>query len=193
MPAPFVLTGASDYLDPASVVVNIAAGGLGLPDRDHVRRVLTRGGMTDLAAQKASAEVHGLETRLAEARLPSAAAADPAATAHKVAFTALQKLAPRFDWERYFSEAGLPRIDLNLAEPKFLERLNRELGATPVEVWKAYLAFHLLESFAFPDGAPKSRSERCLESTEVLLGEPLGRKYAERFFHLRRRPRSGRW
>ena len=31
IPAPFVVTGASDYHDPASVVVNIAAGGLGLP------------------------------------------------------------------------------------------------------------------------------------------------------------------
>ena len=35
IPAPFVVTGASDYHDPASVVVNIAAGGLGLPDRDY--------------------------------------------------------------------------------------------------------------------------------------------------------------
>ena len=35
VPAPFVVTGASDYHDPVSVVVNIAAGGLGLPDRDY--------------------------------------------------------------------------------------------------------------------------------------------------------------
>jgi endothelin-converting enzyme/putative endopeptidase len=34
IPAPFAVAGASDYHDPAGVVVNIAAGGLGLPDRD---------------------------------------------------------------------------------------------------------------------------------------------------------------
>ena len=28
----------------------------------------------------------------------------------------------------------------------------------------------------------KPRATRCLESTEALLGEPLGRKYAERYF-----------
>ena len=30
--------------------------------------------------------------------------------------------------------------------------------------------------------APKPRALRCVESTEELLGEPLGRKYAERYF-----------
>jgi endothelin-converting enzyme/putative endopeptidase len=70
-----------------------------------------------------------------------------------------------------------------------------------VPVWKAYLTWHLLESaapwlskpfadesFAFKDkylgGAPavKPRAMRYLESTEALLGEPLGRMYAERYF-----------
>ncbi len=219
VPAPFVLTGASDYHDPAMVVVNIAAGGLGLPDLDdylkpdesfararetyraHVGKVLTLGGMEEAAAQRAAEDILALETRLAETSLDPAAAADPAATAHELTFAQLQKLAPRLDWERYFAEAGLPRIDLNVAEPAFLQELDRELGATPVAVWKAYLTFHLLESaspwlarpfadesFAFRDrylgGAtePKPRAARCLESTEALLGEPLGRKYAERYF-----------
>jgi putative endopeptidase len=224
VPAPFVLTGASDYHDFASVVVNIAAGGLGLPDRDHylkseerfaqvrekyrqhVATVLslgTLGGMPAAAAPKAAEDVLALETRLAEASL-APGAADPAATAHRYTFAQLQKLAPHLDWERYFAEAGLPRIDLNVLnveEPAFLARLDHELAATPVEVWKTYLTFHLLESaspwlatpfadesFAFRDkflgGAaePKRRAARCLESTEDLLGEPLGRKYAERSF-----------
>jgi len=219
VPAPFVLTGASNYHDPASVVVNIAAGGLGLADRDlylqaeerpaavreryraHVGTLLTLGGMAAAPAAQAAAAVVALETRLAESSLALAAAADAAATAHVVTFAELVKLAPRLDWERYFAEAGLPRADLVVAEPAFLERLDRELGSTPVEVWKAYLTFHLLdsaspwlakpfadESFAFEEkflgGAaePKPRALRCLESTETLLGEPLGRKYAERAF-----------
>ena len=217
VPAPFVLTGASDYHDPANIVVNIAAGGLGLPDRDsylgseprfaeareryraHVATVLALGGMPKAAAGKAAEDILALETRLAEASLPPAKAADAAATAHKVTFA--QLAAGRFDWERYFADAGLPTADLNVAEPAFLERLDRELEQTPVDVWKAYLTWHLLESaspwlskpfaeesFAFKDkylgGASemKPRATRCLESTEELLGEPLGRKYAERYF-----------
>ena len=79
--------------------------------------------------------------------------------------------------------------------------MNRELEATPVAVWKSYLTWHLLESaspwlskpfadeyFAFRGKdlggatAAKPRTARCLESTEALLGEPLGRLYAERYF-----------
>jgi len=219
VPAPFVLTGASDYRDPAAVVVNIAAGGLGLPDRDsylkpdarfaearekyraHVAAVLTLGGMASDPARVAAGEILALESRLADASLAPAAAADPAATSHKMTFAQLRQIAPRVDWETYFTEAGLPRIDVNVTEPAFLERLNRELEATPVEIWKAYLAWQLLESaspslskpfaaesFAFRDrylggaAAEKPRAMRCLESTEALLGEPLGRKYAEKYF-----------
>jgi len=219
VPAPFVATAASDYHDPASVVLNIAAGGLGLPDRDyylkdeprfaearetyraHVARVLTLGGMAAAPASKAADEILALETGLAEASLPPAAAADPAATAHTLTFAQLSQFAARFDWGTYFTEARLPRTLVNVAEPAFLERLNRELAATPVTVWKAYLTWHLLESaapwlskpfadesFAFRDKylggatAAKPRATRCLESTEALLGEPLGRIYAERYF-----------
>ena len=216
IPAAFVVTGGSDYNDPARVIVNISAGGLGLPDREyylkaekrfaeareryraHVTTVLALGGMPEAQARKAAEDILALETRLAEASLAPAVAADPAATVHRLAFA---QLAGPFDWERYFTEAGLPRTDLNVAEPAYLQRLDLELKATPVAVWKAYLTWHLLESaspwlakpfadesFGFKDkylgGATgmKPRAMRCLESTEALLGEPLGRKYAERYF-----------
>jgi putative endopeptidase len=219
IPVPFALTAASAYQDPALVVANVAASGLGLSDRDdylktdapsaekreryraHAAAVLALGGTSAEAAQKASAEVLAFETRLAEASLAPAAASDPTKTDHPHTFAQLVALAPRVDWDTYFAEAGLPRADVNVAEPAFLARVSRELEATPVVVWKAYLTWHLLESaspwlarpfadesFAFRDqylgGAsePKPRAARCLESTETLLGEPLGRVYAERYF-----------
>jgi putative endopeptidase len=214
---PFEVSAASDYHDPALMIVNIAAGGLGLPDRDyylrsearfaetreayreHVARVLTLGGLASGPASQAAADIVALETRLAEASLSSAAAADPAVADHKVSFA--QLAASRFDWGRYFAEAGLPQADLNVAEPAFLERVDTEMASTRVEVWREYLTWHLLESaspwlakpFTEEDLAFKARylggaTERkpraalCLESTEALLGEPLGRKYAEEYF-----------
>ena len=219
IPAPFSVAGALDYHDPESVVMNIAGGGLGLPDRDyylksdknfaevrekyraHVARVLTLGGMAAAAATTAADEILALETRLAEASLAPAAAADPATTAHKLTFAKLSRLASHVDWESYFVEARLPRIDVNVAEPAFIERVNLELETTPLTTWKAYLTWHLLasaspwlskpfadESFAFNGSylggvkTMKPRAMQCLESTEALLGEPLGRKYAERYF-----------
>ncbi|MEP7011342.1 MAG: M13 family metallopeptidase [Acidobacteriota bacterium] len=210
IPSPFSFTAASDFHDPQSVVANIAAGGLGLPGRDdylkperpfvevrakyraHVAKVLALSGMKALAAEKAADEILALETHLAEASLAPDAAADPAATAHKFTFAQLSQLAKNFDWKTYFAEASLPRIDVNVAEPAFLERVDRELQATPVETWKAYLTWHLLDSaapwlskpFADESGAvaSESRATACLELTEALLGEPLGRVYAERYF-----------
>lgn len=219
IPAPFVVTAASDYRDPESVVMNIEAGGLGLPGADyylkqeprfvearetyraHVSRLLTLGGMPAVNAASAAAEIVALETRLAEASFAPAVAADPAATAHKLTFAQLKALAGHFDWESYFDEASLPRIDVNVAAPAFIERLNRELKATSVTTWKAYLNLHLLESaspwlskpfalesFDFKDKymggaiAQEPRAMRCVESTEALLEEPLGRVYAERYF-----------
>ena len=68
-------------------------------------------------------------------------------------------------------------------------------------MWKAYLTWQLLESaspwlskpfaeesFDFRDKllggatAMKPRAALCVESTEALLGDALGRKYAERYF-----------
>jgi putative endopeptidase len=92
-----------------------------------VASVLTLGGMAAAPAGKAADEILALETRLAEASLAPAAAADPAATAHKLTFAQLSQLAARFDWESYFAEAGLPRTFVNVAEPA----LNGKLETTP--------------------------------------------------------------
>jgi putative endopeptidase len=97
IPAPFGLTGASDDHDPARVVANIAAGGLGLPGRDHyvgseprfvearetyrahVATVLGLGGMSPAAARKAAEDILALETRgAAGGRGPRGGAATPA-------------------------------------------------------------------------------------------------------------------
>jgi endothelin-converting enzyme/putative endopeptidase len=219
VPVAFGTTGGMDYHEPANFMENVTAGGLGLPNRDyylkpeprfaearekyrlHVANVLKLRGMPDAQASKSADAVFALEKRLAEASLDSAAAADPAATDHRMTFAQLKELAPRFDWDTYFDEAKLPRVDLNVTEPKFIQQLNRELMETPVATWKAYLTWQLLdsaspwlsrpfveESFNFKDkylgGAAeiKPRALRCLESAEALLGDALGKKYVERHF-----------
>jgi len=216
---PFGTVGNMDFHEPANFVLNVVAGGLGLPDRDyylktephfaearekyrvHVASVLELGGMQEAQASKAAAQVFALEKRLAEASLDSASAGDPAATDHKLTFAQLKKLSPHFDWDSYFEQAGLPKLELNVAEPKFLQQLEKELQETPLAVWKTYLTWQLLESaspwlskqfadesFNFKErvlaGAtePKPRALRCASATDALLPEPLAKKYNERYF-----------
>jgi endothelin-converting enzyme/putative endopeptidase len=204
---PFGVVSAPDYHEPRSTIANVVAGTLGMPDRasylspeprfedaratyrTRVARVLALGGMDEAASAAAADVVLALEKRLAEVSLDKAAADDPAATDHRTTFADLETLAPHVEWKRYFDAARLPRVDVNVAEPKQLRQVDKELTGTPVATWKAYLKFQLLESVspslprAFAAaGEGRPRAARCVDSTETLFGEAVGRTYAERYF-----------
>ena len=167
----------------------------------HVENIFRLAGESDASAARAAATILRMETRLAEASLDNVALRNPSATDHKMVFGLLQRLAPAFNWAQYYQQAGLTQGNVNVSEPHFLETINRQLTAVPVADWKTYLQWHLLnsaapslseafvrEDFAFNgaylDGATelKPRWKRCVEMTDALLGEALGRKYVERFF-----------
>lgn len=204
--AAFGATGAFDNTTPADFQLNLVAGALGLERgayvdstsaalrteyRQHVARVFVLAGMPEKSTLPAADVVIALEARLAAASLDPKAAADPAATAHRTTFAELEKLAPRFAWAAYFDEAKLPRATLNVAEPKLLERVSVELASAPIATWQAYLKWRLLEAstpwlgktFAAAGRASEApRAPRCAELTETLLGEPVGRLFADKHF-----------
>jgi putative endopeptidase len=145
--------------------------------------------------------VFTLETQLAQAALDNVALRDPQATDHKTNFDGLKKMTPAFNWDAYFTDAQLPRVDLNVEQPKFMAELDRQFAKTPLGDWKVYLKWHLLaeaapwlsqpfvdEAFAFNGkylqglSENKPRWKRCVENTDALLGEALGKKYVERYF-----------
>lgn len=208
---PFGATGSFNNTDPTYFQLNLVAGGLGLPERDaylakapeavaarakyaqHVARVLVLGGMKDKAAAAAAGGIVALETRLAQAQLDADTASDPAQTDHKTTFAQLKQLVPSAGWDAYFDEAKLPREPLNVADPRFFQQVEKELKTTPVAVWKSYLRYHLLDHASpwlarpFADEAVAfkelgARPERCAELTETLLGEQVGKIYADRYF-----------
>jgi hypothetical protein len=57
---------------------------------------------------------------------------DPKNTDHKTSFADLKKLAPAIDWDNYFKTEKISRADLNVAEPKFMQEVDRELRQTPM-------------------------------------------------------------
>src|SRR5215813_5754382 len=216
---PFALLAGSDNHNPNDVIAQILASGLGLPDRDyyvktearfvetrekylaHVAKIFELAGAGPAEAKKSAATVMRMETDLAKASLDNVALRDPKATDHKTTMADLQKLTPRYDWTAAFRALDVKPGDVNVAEPKFLEEVNRQLGAVPLSDWKTYLEWQLLdaaspslskpfveENFAF-NGAylagqkeMKPRSIRCAESADKLLGEALGKKYVEKYF-----------
>jgi putative endopeptidase len=194
--APFGMIGSFDNADPTRYLENVVAGGLGLPDRDayaqpqdkyraHIAKMLQLAGTNDGADK-----IFELEKRLAAASLDPKSAADPVLTEHVMSVAQLAELAPRIDWAAYIADAKLAPVELNVAEPKFLVQLNKELAATPLATWKLYLEWHLLDAAApwlskpFVDelGALPPRAARCTELTETLFPEAVGKKYVERYF-----------
>jgi endothelin-converting enzyme/putative endopeptidase len=189
VPVPFGVASAPDYHDPARTIANVVAGESRKAEKARVVLVLSLGGVPEAEAGAAAEAALALEKRLVEASLDAATAGDPAATDHMMTFAELERLAPHVEWSRYFDAARLPRLDVNVSEPKLLRQVDAELSETPIATWRAYLKWHLLESLSpsltkafIPSGETRPRAERCVESTETLFGESVGRKYAERYF-----------
>ncbi len=169
---------------------------------EHVIAMLKLAGWDQKSAAASSQTIMAMETKLAEASLDNVALRDPAATDHNTTFVQLQALAPHVDWTAYFQHKQIPAdVDLNVDQPKFMQEFDRQWQQTPLADWKTYLKWHLLdttasslsaafveEDFAFNgkylSGTTemKPRWKRCVESTDQLFGEALGKKYVEKYF-----------
>jgi len=167
----------------------------------HVERMFALTGSDAAAAKKSAQTVFDFEKALAGASLDNVALRDPKATDHKMSFDELRKLTPAFDWAAYADAAGFARSDVNAQEPKFLQEVDRQLRETSIADWKTYLRWQVIasaapslssdlvkESFDFNQGylqgakEMKPRWKRCVEQTDRLLGEALGKKYVEIYF-----------
>ena len=158
-----------DLHNPQHVQAWIDSGGLGLPGREHPDRdyyvkkeprfeeARTKyrahmAAMFGLAGRKASPAaldaVFALETAFAKATLDNVARRDPKAQDHPTTLAALAKSTPHFNWKAYDDALQIPAEDVNVTQPAFLAAFDRALATTPVEVWKNYLAWHLLHEAA---------------------------------------------
>jgi len=116
--------------------------------------------------------------------------------------------APGIDWAAWFSAAGLdPTADFVVWQPQAVIGGSRLVATEPLDAWKDYLAFHLIEHDA--DVLPKAIGEenrtfeallsesppppvpapahQAITATETALGDAVGRLYVERYFPPRAR------
>jgi endothelin-converting enzyme/putative endopeptidase len=163
---PFGVNAASDNHNPAQVIADVQAAGLGLPDRDyylkteerfqqarakylvHVANMFQLAGYSEADSRKAADQVMQFETALAKATLDNVARRDPQAVDHKTTYAQLQQLTPHFDWDGYYKDANLPRVNLNVQEPKFMEATEHHnssrlenLPDLAASAWRGALSF----------------------------------------------------
>ena len=223
VPGSSIIFGAGSTQDPDNSEQQIAyldQGGIGLPDRDyytddnekskeirsrymaHVRKVFELMGDSPEAAEKKAAIIMKMETELAKASLTQVERRDPYKLKNKMDLSQLSALTPNFNWNAYFRDVSAPKFAIvNVAAPAFFKEMHTELASEPLENWKNYLDFELVNSYAsylsdnfvqenfdfyskYLGGAkePPPRWKRCVEDVDSNLGEALGQVYVSKVF-----------
>ncbi|MBO0912503.1 MAG: M13 family peptidase, partial [Acidobacteria bacterium] len=209
----------SDLHNANQVIAYIDQGGLTLPDRDYyikddAHMAEIRGGLekyaTSLFVLRGQSEeeaagsaktVLRIETALAKASMDRTARRDPKTRDHKMGLDEASRLASNFNLNRYFAALDAPSFsELNVANPEFFKQVNQLLDEEPLDAWKTYVTWHLLDGAApwlsqpFVDAnfkmqqalsgqkEIKPRWKRCVASVDEELGEALGERYVDLTF-----------
>ncbi len=214
----FGLWVAPSFNDSEHYAPYLLQGGLGMPDREyylsdsesmreirtkyqaHVSAVLKLAGFTDpeIRAQ----HIVELEHAIAEKHVSLADEQD----IHKANNTWKQSdfaaNAPGLDWAEYFRAAGLSsQASFIVWQPSAFTGESALVPSTALETWKDWLAFHLIEGYAFVlpkafadehfaffgktlSGTPEQRPrwQRAVGLTSGLLGDAVGQLYVQRYF-----------
>src|SRR3954447_23424058 len=156
---------SADDKDSTKEIAHALQGGLGMPDRDyytktddpskklrdqyveHVTKMLTLLGDTaDKAAQEAKS-ILDLETKLAQGSRTRVELRDPQKNYNKMSQQQLQALTPDWKWADFFKEINLTEPgDVDVHQPDFFKAANDLFKTAPVEDWKTYLRWNLINA-----------------------------------------------
>lgn len=215
----------SDYVgqdakNSAVMAYQLNQGGLGLPEREYyfkndsttinirnkyvqyMSKMLTLCGIEANKATKAAQNILQLETKLATASRKIEDLRDPYKSYNKMAVSELSKLTNNINWANYLPTIGVTSKDsVIVGQPEFYKALNGLLTSTPLEDWKYYLTFNVMNDFSgmLPDAIGKEafefnklfsgakvrkpRWKRVIQMEENLMGEMLGQLYVKEFFN----------
>jgi putative endopeptidase len=208
-----------DAKNSSEVIAAIGQGGIGLPDRDYyfktdaptlaIRSAYTKHVANDLAlvgespdqAAADAQKILALETSIAASHQTRVQRRDPTLTYNRKSPAELQALAPGIDWKAYFAADHASNVTaINVSNPKFVVAVDSLLNTVPIDTWKAYFTWNLVnragntlsspfvnEAFAFSQnlsGAKEQmpRYKRCISATDRAMGDALGKAYVEQFF-----------
>lgn len=180
-----------DAVDSSVVIVEIGAGGLGLPDRDYylktdpksvklreqyvafIEKLLTLTGEPATQARADAQATLTVETALAKSQLTRVQRRDPHATYHMTTLSELQALTPALDWNTFLRLNDAGNITrLNVSQPAFMKALQTELTTEPVTVLQGYLRFHAVAGAAPALASPIEKANFDFYST-TLRGVPV--------------------
>jgi putative endopeptidase len=214
----FGLWVAQDLSDPKRYAPFVLQGGLVMPDRDyylnpsqkmadirtqyqaHIAAVLRLAHLTN--APERAARIFALERGIAQVHWSRADSEQVSKGNNHWKAADFAHRAPGLDWSAYFAAAGLAQQgDFVVWQPSALSGIAALSASEPLETWKDWLRFHLIEHnapylaqaldaehFAFHQhilsGTPQQqpRWKRAVDETNDALGEAVGQLYVKRYF-----------
>ncbi len=219
-PVLFHLYGAPDKKNSEMVIANIYQGGLGLTDVDYytsedakseeirqkykayIANMLILAGDDQKTAEEKARLIFSMEDQLAHASMTRLERRNPHLTYNKMRIRELDTSAPGMDWTGYFRNMGLEELtELNVAQPDFIKETDKMLTEIPVNDWRVYLKWHVLNSassylssefvnehfnfygkYLSGKKAIQPRWKRVLRVEDFALGEAIGQMFVEKHF-----------
>jgi len=209
---------APGFADSDHYIPYLLQGGLEMPSRDyylndrdrmrdvrakyavHVAAMIRLAGLDN--AETRAARVIALEHAIAETHISLADIEDIAKANNLWQRTDFAAKAPGLDWDAYFAGAGLtPQQQFMVWTPTALAGESALVASTPIDTWKDWLTFHLIENYAavLPravadeqfsfggkvlSGVPQQRPRWQLGVglVNACLGDAVGQIYAQKYF-----------
>jgi len=210
----------SDSKDSNKNVVYLGAGSVGLPDRDyyikddtdskekrekyvaHITKMLQYLGDSEEVAAKSAKQILSFETKLVIPKMDKVERRDARNRYNPMAVSDLQKTVPSINWNNYFTDLGMAKLDtVIVSQLKYTKALQEVFTENNVADWKAYLKWgvfnssvgKLSEELEKADwdfysktlkGAKEQRpkNERALATVNGTVGEALGKLYVSEKF-----------
>jgi predicted metalloendopeptidase len=210
-----------DLKDSSQYTVYVNQAGITMPNRDYyldldndnfakardglpvyIAKMLVRAGMDDAAATAAAAEVYALEAVIAEAQWDNVRNRDPQQIYNPYALASLPELGDGLNWSALLDALGLGDLEQVIVEqPSYFEALDGIIADTPLETWKHYLIFRLLDGAAsyldettdgirfeyrnrtlYGQEQQQPRWKRGITVVNGLVGEAVGKLYVAEHF-----------
>jgi predicted metalloendopeptidase len=217
---PYVVASSPDLKDANTTIAVLAVNATSLPERDyyfnadektkkireeflkHVERMFGLIGDPQERSAAAAKTVLALETAIAQKQLTNIERRNPYNLYHKMDVAGVAQLAPEIDWTLIFRNLEIPgSTAINVTEPEAAKTVNAMLASTPLDEWKTWLKWRLLnatapalskpfrdESFYFRSTVLTGVTEQlprwqtCANAADSSLGDALGQLFVARHF-----------
>lgn len=201
-------------------IAYLTQSGLGMPDRDyylnadekstetreayreHVQKMFELIGSTADEAGAAAQTVLDVETKLAEISMTRTERRDVEKTYNKMKVEELSAMTSEMNWNEFFDKIEAKGVkEVVVRQPDFVKKADQLLASVPLESWKTYLKWHVIDQAApYLHSAVveqnfeffgktlrgtkelKPRWKRSMNAVNSYLGEPLGKLFVERHF-----------